>query len=205
MALKDNAFFFTCAACAVTAAATWTVSEKLRVAPMQRAVEERQANHRSAPTIKGITVTKTVTTKGQVADQNIEFTDPEGDAIFINYVVLGTKDRRWGDASRWRRRAGWVPTGCSGCAPRADLRGHRCQPWGAVGQCCPASPPRHGFHGAGTGIRHPVGVIPPGQAAVCWIRLPVRQVAQRPSVRPGHLTRPVTVRVNPCRATWPGA
>ena len=90
MALKDHPVFFVCAACAATAAATWTASEQLRVSPMKLKLEVQEATHRSSPLIRNITVTKTATANGQIADQNIEFSDPDGDAVFINYVLLGT-------------------------------------------------------------------------------------------------------------------
>ena len=94
MALKDHVFFFFVTACAVIVAATWTVSEQLRVAPLKSKLEAQETAHKSSPVIKGIVVTRTKSGNSEIAEENIEFSDPEGDAIFVNYIVLGTNAKQ---------------------------------------------------------------------------------------------------------------
>ena len=94
MALKDHGVFFVIAACVATAAATWTVSEQLRVIPLKLKLDEQVKAHKSSPVITGVVVTMTRSGTSQIAEQNIEFSDPEGDAVFVNYVVLGTNAKR---------------------------------------------------------------------------------------------------------------
>lgn len=91
MSLKDNPALITIAACAATAAATWTVSEQVRVLPLREKVTAAADRNRSAPVITDVRLTK-IGSAGSIleVEQNISYTDPEGDAVFVNLQVLGT-------------------------------------------------------------------------------------------------------------------
>jgi hypothetical protein len=111
--LKDHALLYLIACCGVTAAATWAVQEKVRVAPMEyelKKAQEREAEQRTreteaetkrkdrekadlaalelAPKIKDVTLVRTLENGLEVWHQNIAFTDADGDANFVNYIVL---------------------------------------------------------------------------------------------------------------------
>jgi hypothetical protein len=103
-ALKDRMVFFVVAACAATAGATWVVSENVRVKPLAAELERtgvrmkalldkeaaRSMAAPSAPVITDITLARLRNDTGYDIEQNIYFKDPEGDATFISFVVLGT-------------------------------------------------------------------------------------------------------------------
>jgi len=90
MSLKDHPVFFVIAACATTAAGAWAVSEQLRVAPLLKKIEVQASLSKSAPVITDVRLTKTTSGAGQVIEQNIAFTDPEGDAFFASFAVLAS-------------------------------------------------------------------------------------------------------------------
>jgi len=102
--LKDRTVFFVIAACAATAAATWVVSENVRVKPLSLELERtggklktlldkeaaRTASGAPVPVITDITLARVKTDGGYDIEQDIFFKDAEGDAMFISFVVLGT-------------------------------------------------------------------------------------------------------------------
>ena len=94
MALKDHIVFFLCTAGTTLVAATWTVSEQIRISPIKAKLEAQEIAHKSSPVIKGVVVTRTILGNSLILEQNIELSDPEGDAIFVNYIVLGTNSKQ---------------------------------------------------------------------------------------------------------------
>jgi hypothetical protein len=90
MALRDHAVFFVVGVCAAAVTATWAVSEQVRVAPLKAMLAKQEALHQFAPEIRDVTVTRTRNGDVEVLEQNIQFSDPDGDAVFVNYIVLAT-------------------------------------------------------------------------------------------------------------------
>ena len=102
--LKEHALFFVVAACAATAAATWVVSENVRIKPLAaelertalryKALQEKEAARivvgPSVPVITDVQLSKIKTDTGFDIEQNFFFKDAEGDATFVSFVVLGT-------------------------------------------------------------------------------------------------------------------
>lgn len=104
--LREHALFIVVAACAATAAATWAVSEAVRVKPVAadferaqqrvRALESRESARvqadPAAPVITDVVLTKVRNEAGGGYDieQNIAYRDPEGDARFMSFVVLAS-------------------------------------------------------------------------------------------------------------------
>jgi len=103
-ALKDRSVFFVIATCAATAAATWVVSENVRVKPVSaelertstrlKALQDKEAARLStgpqAPVITDVLLARIKNESGYDIEQNIFFKDAEGDATFVSFVVLGT-------------------------------------------------------------------------------------------------------------------
>lgn len=103
-ALKDRSVFFVIAACVATAGATWVVSENVRVKPLGaeidrmgfrlKSFQDREVARNTvavqAPAITDVTLARIKNTSGYEIEQTFYFKDPDGDASFISFVVLGT-------------------------------------------------------------------------------------------------------------------
>jgi hypothetical protein len=91
MALKDHPLFFVITASAACASAAWIVSEKIRVDPLESKLIDQENYYKDSPVIQNITITKYI-------DENMKekfinkfrFSDPQGDAKFLNLIVLYT-------------------------------------------------------------------------------------------------------------------
>lgn len=90
MSIKDHPVLITIAACAATAASTWATSEQVRVLPLKGQISAQAERNRGAPVISDIKLTKTLKNGSQVIEQNVSYFDPEGDAAFVNWIVLQT-------------------------------------------------------------------------------------------------------------------
>jgi hypothetical protein len=106
--LREHGVFFVIAACAATAVAAWAVSEAVRVKPVSadleraelriKALEAREAARLpgvvdpAAPVITDVVLTKirNEAIGGHDIEQNIAYRDPEGDARFMSFVILGS-------------------------------------------------------------------------------------------------------------------
>jgi hypothetical protein len=90
MNAKDHIVFFVISSCAITASATWIMSERLRVDPIKAQLEKQLNMTRSSPVIKRVTQSDGLTDGKPSVKQFFSFRDPEGDARFLSYVVLET-------------------------------------------------------------------------------------------------------------------
>lgn len=90
MSFKDHPIVLFIAGCAATAAATWTVSEQVRVNPIKERLALEVEESKGAPVISDITLTRIAESTGLVIEQNVSYSDSEGDATFINWIVLET-------------------------------------------------------------------------------------------------------------------
>ncbi len=90
MSLKDHPVLIAIAACAATAASTWAVSEQVRVLPIEKRLSAQLERNHNAPVISDIKLTKVQNGNSLTIEQNVSYSDPNGDAAFLNWIVLQT-------------------------------------------------------------------------------------------------------------------